>query len=149
MSVKHDICKAFDGKSIEEIRINRDLILQEDSSNIIKLRLKNSSQNLGSSNGFRLIYIVSKSEEKVIFLEIYPKRGTYGKNNITDKDLVNLLKELKLEIDKNILIEHNILLGIEEIDIESIEEAIEELSAEILTPKIVGVDNQNQDLNNI
>lgn len=57
--VTSEIVKEFNGKTIEQIRQNRDMILCENDVIIIKLRLPDKRQRLSRKDGYRLIYIVS------------------------------------------------------------------------------------------
>ena len=44
-----------------------------------------------SKDGYRLIYLVSMIEERVAFLDIYPKRGPLQQLDIPDEELLRLL----------------------------------------------------------
>lgn len=107
-SVVKDICNSFKGKSIEEIRINRDMVLNEDNFTIIKFRVPNSGQRLSKKDGFRLIYLVHKQREEITFLYIYPKRGPQGLITIKEKEIITLLQCYIREKQEGILISHNI-----------------------------------------
>lgn len=74
-SVEEDVKAAFSGQDIESVRANRDMILMVDQLLVIKLRLPDTSQRLSKKDGYRLIYLVSKISETVVFLDIYPKNG--------------------------------------------------------------------------
>ena len=86
-----EIKGAFKGVSIEQIRQNRDMILMQDDSIAIKLRLPDHRQRLSKKDGYRLIYLVSMIEERVAFLDIYPKRGPLQQLDIPDEELLRLL----------------------------------------------------------
>ena len=86
-----EIKSAFKGVSIEQIRQNRDMILMQDDSIAIKLRLPDHCQRLSKKDGYRLIYLVSMIEERVAFLDIYPKRGPLQQLDIPDEELLRLL----------------------------------------------------------
>ena len=86
-----EIKSAFKGVSIEQIRQNRDMILMQDDSIAIKLRLPDNRQRLSKKDGYRLIYLVSMIEERVAFLDIYPKRGPLQQLDIPDEELLRLL----------------------------------------------------------
>jgi len=105
-SVAKDICSSFVDKSIDEIRINRDMVLNEDNFTIIKLRVPNSGRNLSKKDGFRLLYLVHRQKEEVIFLYIYPKRGPQGLITLKDNDIISLLKDYVDE--KQDLVSHDI-----------------------------------------
>lgn len=91
--VTSEIVKEFNGKTIEQIRQNRDMILCENDVIIIKLRLPDKRQRLSRKDGYRLIYIVSKTQETVIFLDIYPKNGPSQQLSISENRLTALLEE--------------------------------------------------------
>lgn len=92
-NVCDEIVREFNDKSIDEIRNNRDMILLKDDSIIIKLRLPDKRQRLSKKDGYRLIYLVSKTSETVVFLDIYPKNGPSQQLDISDKDLTMLLEQ--------------------------------------------------------
>lgn len=89
----NEINREFAGKPIEQIRQNNDMILLEGDLVVIKLRLPDKKQHISKKDGFRLIYLVSKTDEIVVFLDIYPKNGPLQQLDIADKDLKSLLKE--------------------------------------------------------
>lgn len=101
--VTAEIENAFNGKDIDEIRQNRDMILQQDSWKIIKLRLQDKKQHLSKRDGYRLIYLVSMTEEKIILLDIYPKNGPSQQLDIEDSEIFRLLKEFISEQEANTL----------------------------------------------
>lgn len=95
--VLDEIKKEFSGKSIEEIRRNRDMILIQDDLLVIKLRLPDKKQRLSKKDGYRLIYLVSRVKEVVVFLDVYPKNGPEQQLSINDNELLRLLKEFSTE----------------------------------------------------
>jgi mRNA-degrading endonuclease RelE of RelBE toxin-antitoxin system len=96
-SITIEICRAFQGVSIEQIRANRDMILMDSDSITIKLRLPDKKQHLSKSDGYRLIYLVLKGSPVVAFLTIYPKRGPLQKLDIEDSELRKLINEFTVE----------------------------------------------------
>lgn len=72
-NVNSEISREFSGKTIEDIRNNRDMILLTTDNIVIKLRIPDKKQRLSKKDGYRLIYLVSKTKDKVVFLDIYPK----------------------------------------------------------------------------
>lgn len=90
--VTDEIKREFKGKTIDQIRQNHDMILLEQEMIVIKLRLPDKRQRLSKSNGYRLIYIVSKVNDVVVFLYIYPKNGPLQQLSITDAQLKGLLE---------------------------------------------------------
>lgn len=105
-SIKKDICNSFANKSIDEIRINRDMVLDDKNFSIIKLRVPNSRQNLSKKDGFRLIYLVHKQKEEVIFLYVYPKRGPQGLISVKEKEILTFLSNYIKEYQEDSLVEH-------------------------------------------
>lgn len=96
-SISSEISKEFTSKPIEQIRSNRDMILIEADSIIIKLRLPDKRMRLSKSDGYRLIYLVSKEDDVVVFLDIYPKNGPMQKLDLSEGELKQLLKEFITE----------------------------------------------------
>lgn len=92
-SVEDDVKAAFSGQDIESIRANRDMILMVDQLLVIKLRLPDTSQRLSKKDGYRLIYLVSKISETVVFLDIYPKNGPEQQLSINSNAVKLLIKE--------------------------------------------------------
>ena len=105
-SVPEEIKREFESSDIEKIRTNRDMILIQDEAIIVKLRLPDKRLQLSKANGYRLIYMVSTVHERVVFLDIYPKRGPLQQIDISEKDLLRLLTEFISENEKGILEEY-------------------------------------------
>ena len=103
-----EICKAFRGVSIEQIRANRDMILVDNSSITIKLRLPDKKQHLSKADGYRLIYMVMKNVPVVAFLTIYPKRGPMQKLDLDEHELESLLNNFSQEFSNGEIVLHNI-----------------------------------------
>lgn len=97
VNVENEIKREFAGKPIEQIRQNNDMILLEGDLIIIKLRLPDKKQHLSRKDGYRLIYLVSKTDEIVVFLDIYPKNGPLQQLDIADEQLKCLVKSFILE----------------------------------------------------
>lgn len=91
--VSEEIVREFEDKDINRIRQNRDMILLEGDLVVIKLRLLDKRQRLSRKDGYRLIYLVSKVDEIVVFLDIYPKNGPSQQLNITAEEIKRLLVE--------------------------------------------------------
>ena len=102
-NVETEIEREFAGKPIEQIRQNNDMILLEGELIIIKLRLPDKKQHLSRKDGFRLIYLVSKTDEIVVFLDIYPKNGPLQQLDIADGELKSLLSQFVHEAQTNLL----------------------------------------------
>lgn len=107
-NVENEINREFAGKPIEQIRQNNDMILLEGDLVVGKLRLPDKKQHLSRKDGFRLIYLVSKTDEIVVFLDIYPKNGPLQQLDIADNDLKSLLKEFIEEAQSNNLLDYAI-----------------------------------------
>ena len=98
-----EIKTAFKSIPIEQIRQNRDMILMQNDAIAIKLRLPDHRQRLSKKDGYRLIYLVSMIEERVAFLDIYPKRGPLQQLDIPDEELLRLLALYVQEGDDDLL----------------------------------------------
>lgn len=105
-NVENEIKREFTAKPIEQIRQNNDMILLEGELIVIKLRLPDKKQHISRKDGFRLIYLVSKTDEIVVFLDIYPKNGPFQQLGIADNDLKSLLREFIVEVQDGRLEEY-------------------------------------------
>ena len=83
-SVVKDICEILSSMDDSILRETNDRIRQEQNFRIVKLRVKNSHQNLPKNDAFRLIYWVSAKSDNLVLLTVYPKRGSLAANNITN-----------------------------------------------------------------
>lgn len=108
----NEVCLAFKDASIEQIRMNRDMILMNNDVVVIKLRLPDKRQRLSKADGYRLIYLVMKQLPLVALLDIYPKRGPSQQLDIDDKEIDRLLREFVTEMQEERLVEHDILDGL-------------------------------------
>ena len=113
--VTTEICKAFQNISIEQIRANRDMILMDNDSITIKLRLPDKKQHLSKSDGYRLIYMVMKNVPVVALLTIYPKRGPKQKLDLEENELSELLNAFSQESAKQQIVIHDIYNNLKEI----------------------------------
>ncbi len=102
-NVETEIKREFMDKPIEQIRQNNDMILLEGDLLVIKLRLPDKKQHLSRKDGFRLIYLVSKTEDIVVFLDIYPKNGPLQQLDIEDGELKFLVRQFVNEAQMNLL----------------------------------------------
>ena len=102
-NVETEIKREFIDKPIEQIRQNNDMILLEGDLVIIKLRLPDKKQHISRKDGFRLIYLVSKTDEIVVFLDIYPKNGPLQQLDLADEELKILVKQFVCEAQLGIL----------------------------------------------
>ena len=92
-SVPAEIKREFESADIATIRHNRDMILIQNDLVIVKWRLGDKRMKLSKANGYRLIYMVSTLHERVVFLDIYPKRGSLQQLDIDDRQLMRLIEE--------------------------------------------------------
>ena len=92
-SVPAEIKREFESADIETIRHNRDMILIQNDLVIVKYRLGDKRMKLSKANGYRLIYMVSTLHERVVFLDIYPKRGPLQQLDIDGRQLMRLIEE--------------------------------------------------------
>lgn len=106
--VTSEICNAFRGVSIDQIRTNRDMILMDNESVVIKLRLPDKKQRLSKSEGYRLIYMVMKSIPVVALLTVYPKRGPMQKIDLDDGELSLLIRTFIEESNSRQIVIHDI-----------------------------------------
>lgn len=60
---------------------------------------------MSKANGYRLIYMVSMVEERVAFLDIYPKRGPLQQLDIPNEELYRLLAQYVEEGCRNELLD--------------------------------------------
>lgn len=112
--VREEICNAFQGISIEQIRTNHDMILMDNESVVIKLRLPDKRQHLSRSDGYRLIYMVLKNIPVVAFLTIYPKRGPMQKIDLEENELSELIKVFATESIAHQIVIHDIANNLKE-----------------------------------
>lgn len=106
--VTQEICNAFCGVSIEQIRQNRDMILMDDDEVIVKLRLPDKKQRLSKSDGYRLIYMAMKQVPVVALLDVYPKRGPMQQLSIEDKEVLRLSQEFLKEMADGTILQHDV-----------------------------------------
>lgn len=106
--VSNELNKEFTGKPIEQIRQNNDMILIEGDLIVIKLRLPDKKQRLSRKDGFRLIYLVSKVDDLVVFLDIYPKNGPSQQLDIDDAETKRLITEFIEEGEAGVLEDYHI-----------------------------------------
>lgn len=105
-TVDEEIRREFMGKSIEQIRMNNDMVLIEDSYITIKLRLPDRKHKLSRKDGFRLLYLVYKEKSEVAFLDIYPKNGPKQQLDESDEAIAWLIDSYATEKDSGILDEY-------------------------------------------
>jgi mRNA-degrading endonuclease RelE of RelBE toxin-antitoxin system len=60
-----------------------------DDKHSYKVRVANTSANVGKSNGFRLIYYVVKDDKEIFLLTLYSKKD---KESISNEEIERLIK---------------------------------------------------------
>lgn len=108
-SCKKDVCSVFDNLSFDDIWEMHFCIKDSGDIRIIKIRIQNSFQNLSSADGFRLIMCCNRKRQKVVLLNIYPKRGKLAMMDQPKEEYKRQLREYISEEKANILARHNIL----------------------------------------
>lgn len=104
--VDKEVHNAFANATIEEIRNNRDMILVDDAMVVVKLRMPDKKHQLARKDGYRLIYMAYKQEEKVVLLDIYPKNGPQQQLSLSDDALLELLDCFNVECAAGELVEY-------------------------------------------
>ena len=84
------------------------MILMDDDSISIKLRLPDKKQRLSKADGYRLIYMVMKNVPVVVFLSIYPKRGPMQKIDLEEHELERLMNTFTTEFNSQQTVFHDI-----------------------------------------
>lgn len=107
-SVPSEICKAFQNVPIEQIRQNRDMILMDNESITIKLRMPDKKLRLSRVDGYRLIYVVMKNVPVVGLLTVYPKRGPLQKLDLENGELEMLMNAFSVESKAQLVVVHDI-----------------------------------------
>ena len=96
-SFKKDVKKLYkkNKKLPQDLKTLNDTLLEnpkigiELSAKLFKIRLENSSSNIGKSGGFRVIYYYLDEEENIYLLKIYSKTEI---ENIKEEVLIKILK---------------------------------------------------------
>lgn len=102
-NVYKEIEREFKGKSLEALWQNRDMILDNDENRLIKLRLADKGKRLSKADGYRCIYLINRATEKIIFLDIYPKRGPKQKISASESEIAKMLQTYQTESNNNSL----------------------------------------------
>ncbi len=110
--ITEEIINSFQNATIEEIRQNRDMILIDDPIVVVKLRMPDRKSKLSKQNGYRLIYLTYLNKEKVVFLDVYPKRGPSQQLDTSDERLLDLIQAYNDEAVSESLVSHDISNGI-------------------------------------
>lgn len=101
--IENEIYNEFIDCPVERIRNNRDMILIEGDSIVIKLRLPDKKQRKSRKDGYRLIYLVAKDTDMVTFMSVYPKNGPSQKIDTSKEELRLLMDRFIIELSSDIL----------------------------------------------
>ena len=101
--IENEIYNEFIDCPVERIRNNRDMILIEGDSIVIKLRLPDKKQRKSRKDGYRLIYLVAKDTDMVTFMSVYPKNGPSQKIDTSKEELRLLMDGFIIELSDEIL----------------------------------------------
>lgn len=101
--IEKEIYNEFIDCPVEIIRNNRDMILIEGDSIVIKLRLPDKKQRKSRKDGYRLIYLVGKDIDMVTFLSVYPKNGPCQKIDLSKEELRLLMNQFITEFSSGVL----------------------------------------------
>ena len=110
--VDREIVAAFATATIDEIRNNRDMILLDDPLVVVKLRLPDHKNRRSRKDGYRLIYLTYRNQEKVVFLDIYPKNGPSQQLDTSDNRLLDLIQTYNEESISSELVLHALSAGL-------------------------------------
>lgn len=110
--VDREIIDSFRSATIDEIRNNRDMILLDDPLVVVKLRLPDHKNRRSRKDGYRLIYLTYRNQEKVVFLDIYPKNGPSQQLDTSDNRLLDLIQTYNEESISSELVLHALSAGL-------------------------------------
>lgn len=103
-SVIGDITNCFDSHSFDSIYSFTVCVRSIGKSRLIKTRIPNSGRSVGSSGGFRLIFMANPTKQTITLCHIFPKRGKFAKVNTDDKELAKILNEVASEFSTGLKI---------------------------------------------
>jgi mRNA-degrading endonuclease RelE of RelBE toxin-antitoxin system len=93
-----DIKKEIAGKSIQDLILMSDLIYEKKPFHFRKLRFSNSKMNTSKQGGFRLYFAINIDAEKIIFVEVYPKKGNKARIDLSQAERATMLENLMKDI---------------------------------------------------
>lgn len=100
------LCDKFKNLKIEEYRDMKVLITDEKKYRKIKVRIKGESR--GKSGGYRLLFLVHKEKEFIVLFTVYPKKGSSGKETVSNNDLKKYISSFISEYKEGALIKYDI-----------------------------------------
>ena len=92
----------FTIKSTLEIWDAGYLLNNNGSVRLSKIRLKGCT-NKGKSSGFRIIVLINRETNSIYFIEVYPKIGPLGKDNLKPTEIKEILDKTLAEKESGIL----------------------------------------------
>ena len=110
--VDREIIDAFRSATIDEIRNHRDMALLDDPLVVVELRLPDHKNRRSRKDGYRLIYLTYRNQEKVVFLDIYPKNGPSQQLDTSDNRLLDLIQTYNEESISSELVLHALSAGL-------------------------------------
>ncbi len=107
-SCRNDICDLLKSRSFDEIWAMNTLLREMPGIRLIKLRVKNSFQNISSADGFRLIICCNRKYQTVTFLNVYAKRGKLAMMDQSKEEYKRQLKIYLEDLKNSNLQKHDI-----------------------------------------
>ncbi|MDX2172062.1 MAG: hypothetical protein SFY56_03030 [Bacteroidota bacterium] len=93
--VINDVCDYLINKSIQELHITNDLLVNgNDTYSLHKYRIKNSLTNKGKSSSYRCVSVCLPKTDLIILGSIYPKTGSDGIENLSKEEYKTIAKEI-------------------------------------------------------
>ncbi|MFK7903482.1 MAG: hypothetical protein AB8B69_00080 [Chitinophagales bacterium] len=93
LKIRQDICGTY--SEIEDVLalLKSDILVYLGDNIVLKTRVPNRTMREGTSSGYRVINLINAEEQEVVFLEVYPKKGKFAKNDLSKNERLALLKE--------------------------------------------------------
>lgn len=111
-NLKTDLCSVLNQfetiTSIIQISDTIKEVSDKDAKILLKTRYPNSASKDGKSGGFRSIAIADIDNHTFTFLEVYPKKGSKRKDNLSPKEYKEVLSEYINDVKHNSLVELDI-----------------------------------------
>lgn len=110
-----DICDELNGKSEVDLAINNAAYREDGTNYYLKIRVANAGKKIGKRGAFRLLAYVNVQTKEIALLDIYPKTGTYGRDNISDAYRDYVFEVYIDERDRALLKKHDTAQALEEL----------------------------------
>lgn len=85
-----NIIKDVKNSNIQLAVLTGTLIYKDGEVTLYKIRIANSNNNKGKRGGYRVL--VLKKDSDFFILKVYPKTGVYGKENISNEEIISIIK---------------------------------------------------------